>query len=253
MIGRPAPSRPSRGPGRSASALLLLILSGCAGATVVASAPPVVVTAPPPVNTPSAAPSVPPRATPSAAPTPGSSAAALPSLRPPAGATVTMRDANYAIAGDTAAELVEAMRAQNLVDPAGDAAFALTTWNVVWNYKWVTSGGKCGIGDLAVKVDVVTTLPSWDPPTTADRRLIDNWKRFTDALILHERGHAQNGLDRAAEVAAAMARVDPRPTCNALESTADAAGAAIINDGQEWDVSYDAETKHGVTQGASFP
>lgn len=60
-------------------------------------------------------------------------------------------------------------------------------------------------------------------------------------------------VDRAAEIAAAMAMIDPAPTCNALESSADAAGAAIIDDGRQWDVTYDADTKHGLTQGAFFP
>lgn len=104
-----------------------------------------------------------------------------------------MHDANYAITGDTAAELVVAMRAQHLVDRAGDEGWALTAWNIVWNYKWVTASGRCGIGNLAVTVDIETTLPTWDPPTTAGARLVNNWKRFTDALIVHERGHAQNG------------------------------------------------------------
>jgi predicted secreted Zn-dependent protease len=254
MIGRTGRPRPSR-LGAIALAVLLLALSGCAGTTLVVSAPPVVVTPPPPSSTPSpiATPSSAPTATPSAIPTAVSSAAALPSLRPPAGATVTMRDASYAITGDTAAELVAAMRAQKLVDRSGDVGFALTTWDVNWTYKWVAAGGTCGIGNLAVKVEVVTTLPSWNPPATADTRLVDNWERFTNALVVHERGHAQNGLDRAAEIAAAMASMDPKPSCNALERSADAAGEAIIEAGRRWDVTYDAETKHGLTQGASFP
>jgi predicted secreted Zn-dependent protease len=164
-----------------------------------------------------------------------------------------MHDATYPIAGDTAAELVAAMRAQHLVDVAGDEAWALTAWNIAWNYKWVTASGSCGIGNLTVNVDIVTTLPTWAPPTTADGRLIDKWKHFGDALVIHERGHAQNALDRAADIAAAMASVDPKPTCDALESSADAAGAAVIADGRTWDVTYDAETKHGLTQRAFFP
>jgi predicted secreted Zn-dependent protease len=164
-----------------------------------------------------------------------------------------MHNATYQITGDTAAELVAAMRAKHLVDVAGDEAWALTAWNINWNYKWVTAGGSCGISNLTVKVDIVTTLPTWAPPTTADESLIDKWKRFSDALVIHEHGHAQNALDRAAEIAAAMARVDPKPTCDTLETAADAAGAAIIDYGRQWDVTYDAETRHGVTQGTSFP
>jgi predicted secreted Zn-dependent protease len=165
-----------------------------------------------------------------------------------------MHDATYAISGDTATALVAEMGAQNLLDEAGDAVFALTTWNVVWTYDWVTGPGpSCGIGDLAVSVAIETTLPTWKPPPTAAAHLVDSWERYTEALVIHERGHVQNGLNRAAEIVAAMASIDHKPTCDALESSADAAGAAIIDEGRTWDVTYDADTIHGATQGASFP
>lgn len=164
-----------------------------------------------------------------------------------------MRDSTYAITGNSAAELVAAMRAHGLVDRAGDRVFALTTWYVDWTYDWVTlPGGRCAIGNLDVRVDIHTTLPTWKLPSTADAQVIAGWRRFTEALLIHERGHAQNGLDRAAEIASAMAGIDPELTCSALESSADAAAAAILAEGRRWDVLYDDETDHGATQGAIF-
>ena len=245
--------RPSRCGRAISAALVLLTLSGCGGPTVVATAPAVLATASLPTATPTASASAPPP-TPSAAPTPRTSPGALPPLEPPDGVILKMRDANYAISGDTAAELVAEMVAEKLVDPAGDAGFALTTWDVDWTYKYVSGpGGSCGIGALVVKVDIKTTLPTWKPPPTATALLVDNWTGFIEALVVHERGHAQNGLDRAGQILVAMGRVDPKRTCKALERVADAAGETILANGRQWDITYDAETDHGATQGASFP
>ena len=132
--------RPSRCGRAISAALVLLTLSGCGGPTVVATAPAVLATASLPTATPTASASAPPP-TPSAAPTPRTSPGALPPLEPPDGVILKMRDANYAISGDTAAELVAEMVAEQLVDPAGDAGFALTTWDVDWTYKYVSGPG----------------------------------------------------------------------------------------------------------------
>jgi predicted secreted Zn-dependent protease len=251
MTGQPGVLRllPSR-----ASLLLAILVAGCTGAPLVASAPPFGLgTGTPPHPLPPAA-----TAAPSAslirAPTPRPSPTGTPALRLPAGVTVESREASYPITGDSAAALVEAMATRGLRDEAGDAAWALTTWDVVWNYQYVArQGGGCGLGDIRVSVRIEVLMPSWSAPATADGSLVDRWRRFIAAVSVHERGHVQNALDRAGEVATTLPLLDPAATCDALERVADADGAAIIDRGRAWDRDYDDETGHGATQGAVFP
>jgi hypothetical protein len=65
------------------------------------------------------------------------------------------------------------------------------------------------------------------------------------ALIDHETGHARHAYDHKDDAAAAI----KSSSCD----TADAAGEAVIRELSQYDVRYDAETRHGETQGAVFP
>lgn len=119
MTGRPAAPRFRCG---RASLLLAIFVAGCTGAPLVASAPPFgVVTG-------------------------------TPADQLPAGVTVEDHEASYPIAGDSAAALVEAMAARGLRDEAGDAAWALTTWDIAWSYQYVArQDGAAGLATSACR------------------------------------------------------------------------------------------------------
>ena len=164
-----------------------------------------------------------------------------------------MSDETYPVTGTTASALVAAMRAKALRDRLGEPGFALTTWYITWSYRYREGTGTCEIRDLVVRIDISVLMPSWAPPASADAGLVTRWKRFIDALRRHERGHEQNGIDRAKEIRDAMLGLGSRSSCPRLERAADAAGAKVIDAGQDWDRTYDDRTDHGATQGAVFP
>jgi predicted secreted Zn-dependent protease len=182
-----------------------------------------------------------------------SGASPYPSLRTPPGIELVATTSTYPIGGATAPALVDAMQAKALRDPSGDAAFALTTWDITWSYAYRERPGACSIDDLAVRADISVVMPSWEPPAEADVDLIADWGRYVDALRRHERGHEENGLGRATDVRDTLLALGARSTCASLEQAADAAGEKIIEAGLEWDRRYDDDTGHGATQGVVFP
>ena len=199
------------------------------------------------IPSPSAASTPAPSSGPSASPSP------LASLRAATGIVLDASDETYRVTGTTASALVAGMRAEALKDRVGESAFAITTWDMTWSYGYNERSGSCSIQDLVVQIRISVLMPFWEPPPGTDAGLIARWNGYIDALRRHERGHEQNGLDRAKEVRDAMLALPPRSTCTALERTADAAGAAVIDAGNDWDRTYDDDTDHGATQGAVFP
>ena len=188
-------------------------------------------------------------------PTPWPTPPEVPTLAHPAGIEVEVKESEYVITGSTVDELREAMRGQALEDDSGarqGTLQALTSWYVTWLFAYEEGSNGCHLTGVDVSVDVNMLMPRWDPPATAPADLVGRWRYFSAALLRHEHVHAQNGFDTAAEVAAALAEIQPRRTCRGLEKAANAAAEAITKAGAERDHVYDLETGHGVSEGASF-
>lgn len=237
--------------------LLLVLVGGCADSSEATVRPSLVPSATP-VPTARASPSTTtasasPPSTRDPSPSPSTSPSPLASLRASSGIALGVSDETYTVTGTTASALVAGMRAKSLHDRAGEAAFAVTTWDVTWSYGYRERTGTCEIQDLVVRIEVSVLMPSWDPPPGTDAGLVARWNRFIDALRRHERGHEQNGIDRAKDIRGRMLGLESRSSCPRLERAADAAGAKVIDAGQYWDRTFDDETDHGATQGAVFP
>jgi predicted secreted Zn-dependent protease len=197
-------------------------------------------------------------AAPAATSTPGPSATAsqLPALykiipvEAPAGIRLTQRDITYSIAGETPSELRLALSRSGLVDATGAQSAALTNWHVRWAYSYgADPSGDCALSRIRVSLRVTITMPVWEPPASADPDLVESWGRYENALTFHERGHAQNGLDAAAEISAALRSMEPS-ACDRLEAIANATAYDYLAEGQHADRAYDRATEHGATQGA---
>jgi predicted secreted Zn-dependent protease len=142
------------------------------------------------------------------------------------------------------------MRAEGLRDRAGEAGFAITTWDVAWMYRYDEGPGTCSIDDLALRVEITVLMPAWDPPPGTDAGLMARWTRYIDSLRRHERGHELNGLETAKEVRDDLLELGSRTSCASLERAADAVGERAIRAGNERDRDYDDRTDHGATEGA---
>jgi predicted secreted Zn-dependent protease len=75
---------------------------------------------------------------------------------------------------------------------------------------------------------------------------------YTKTLLLHERGHVQNGIDIAKRIEDRIGAMPPERSCTRLGQAANELGQSLIKEGNRQDIDYDARTQPGKTQGARF-
>lgn len=117
----------------------------------------------------------------------------------------------------------------------GRAFVAFTDWEAHWT---LTDSGP------RVRFHAVVTLPRWQPPRLDSTDLLDRWTRFRAAVAAHEQGHVDIGLAAARALSATLADAPPHPG-----AWADMAHA-VVSPYLDLERRYDAETRHGATQGA---
>ena len=150
----------------------------------------------------------------------------------------------YEITGDSAAALREQINALGPTDVQGQHADAYTDWYIDWN--WPGYGrADCDLSQVRVSYALTVTFPSWQPSADATPALIDHWQRYTLRLALHEKGHVDNIVKNERTMQQAIQRA----TC----ITAEAAAQQALKRLRDFDINYDRKTKHGATQGATFP
>jgi predicted secreted Zn-dependent protease len=125
---------------------------------------------------------------------------------------------------------------------------ALTKWFVSWRYRHLESAGSCRLAAPRLLVTITTTLPRWDEGESTD-----HWQRYMAGLLEHERGHAQNARAAAQAVYETLEKLPPSPSCRELDERASRDGKDVIHSFTAEDDAYDQRTRHGKSQGASFP
>jgi predicted secreted Zn-dependent protease len=106
---------------------------------------------------------------------------------------------------------------------------------------------------MDVVVKGTMTLPRWTQEASASAALAMKWRSFATALRLHEEGHYAHGLKAGEEIEALGRYFRVAGSCATIEEAFRAQARAIIDKYRAADVAYDAETRHGKTQGVRFP
>src|SRR5262249_29721162 len=104
---------------------------------------------------------------------------------------------------------------------------------------------------VSVYIRSEITLPRWTPPPDAPPALVEQWKQFLAALETHEIGHKDISARAARDVLTAIRRLDTM--CPSFGAEAKRATDGIVARLRVEQATYDAETRHGATQGATFP
>jgi predicted secreted Zn-dependent protease len=161
---------------------------------------------------------------------------------------------HYDVSGATAEEIRANL---NRLGPMHDVEKrrrdAHTRWSVKWTYRYRNVGNDCAIARVTTTVEVTITMPRLKADPSRPPALARTFEEYAGKLLLHEDGHAQNGIDIARRIEAAMLEIKPHPTCDALGRAANALGNLLIKEAAQKDADYDASTRHGETQGARFP
>jgi predicted secreted Zn-dependent protease len=126
----------------------------------------------------------------------------------------------YLVSGSDLAEVQDQMGEKG---PRG--SWAYTTWNAAWD------------GDCQTAVTAEITMPELAEDADLTAAQVAEFDRMTQALLSHELGHVQIGLDFAAAVQAAGCPADT---------------TRLHDDFAAQELDYDATTQHGYTQGATL-
>jgi predicted secreted Zn-dependent protease len=147
------------------------------------------------------------------------------------------------VAGRTVDEIRQSLDAGALIDPVdGYKADALTHTSIHWQLEEKPEG--CLVRDLDFSATV--QMPRLLQPELLKPRVLERWQAYISGLERHETGHVLLSFRRLSEIREALSSA---PDCEA----ANKAGEAVLEKIREGDREYDAETWHGVTQGAVFP
>jgi len=166
---------------------------------------------------------------------------------------VSVAEKFYTVRGGTAQELRQQMNAHGIRSEGGKTYDAYTAWHVKWRYHLSPRGNTCTVQNIAVSVAVVYTLPEWRGRDKAPQDLKNKWRQYMKDLKTHEDGHRDFGIAAAAEIERVLHSIRPEATCRTMETKANEAGHAILDQYRSKEKVYDLRTLHGRTQGAHFP
>jgi predicted secreted Zn-dependent protease len=170
-----------------------------------------------------------------------------PSSARPAGLSIATHERYYDVTGTSVAELRDAIRRLGPQEQ-GQAADALTVWDLEWTYAERPSAEGCALRDVRVTLSVTMTLPRWDPPADAPARLIAAWHEYLDHVKIHEAGHRAIAEQYAHRLLSALTGLRAA-SCDAVWDAASRTAARVNGEGQARNRAYDVETKNGQTQG----
>ena len=161
----------------------------------------------------------------------------------------------YNVAGSSAQEIrvnINASPARPKDQNSGTATDANTAYT--FNFRWTTAAavGGCRATTVSAAFGVEFTYPRWVAPPSPPALLVSQWNAYVAALQAHESGHELNGIDATNDAYAAIKALSVA-SCADFNAAAEAAIHAASARSKQADVSYDATTNHGATQGARFP
>lgn len=122
---------------------------------------------------------------------------------------------------------------------------AYTQWQVYWNWPGRGLGGQCDLHKAQLITSLSLSFPQWQTPEQPNAYVASRWDHYVHGLATHERMHLENARKGFERMRAVIAKGD----C----ATAEAELHTIVTSMRAFDEQYDANTHHGVDQGAYFP
>lgn len=160
----------------------------------------------------------------------------------------------YAVNGSTLSAISQSLEANARADPhePGSKFYAETNWQISYSTSRKSTARGCELDKGSVTIAVTMTLPALVTPNVP-RDVADRWSNFIKRGIIHESGHVKLAQDGARSFQRDLGNVSPSPTCDALDTRIKDLFITDFKSIEKLNVQYDADTQHGVTQGAVFP
>lgn len=156
----------------------------------------------------------------------------------------------YTVSGNTLKEVRADINSKRKA-AAGGGYDSINRWNTRWRFTTENTGGSCVVTSVTVTLDIEIVIPKLasNAPTDVRRR----FDEYIERLMVHERGHSTHSVAAANEIEPALLAIAPEATCREAVKEANQRANAILARQKEIDKDYDARTRHGATQGATFP
>ncbi len=166
---------------------------------------------------------------------------------------VTEKYEYYNIEGNCEKDLRNQMRQKGIIWSDGMTYDSTTSWHVWWDYGYDQGPLGCSTDNFRVFVDISFRFPKWTAGNDAPQALVQKWDGYVKHLEGHENGHRDLAVEAAVELSRAVAALPPVHTCAEIDlyvKTLSRERMSMLNDEEK---EYDAQTKHGLKQGALFP
>jgi len=156
----------------------------------------------------------------------------------------------YDVPGNSLQELRQSLNTLGPVGKDGKRHHGQVDWHVGWRFNYLPRGTGCRIDALRMEVKATMLLPRWTGVDTAPAVLQQEWTRYSQALRVHEDGHAARATQASEEIQRRFAAVGGAMNCTRLNEELNRIGQAVIDEYAARDRQYDEDTDHGATQGA---
>ncbi len=161
----------------------------------------------------------------------------------------------YAVYGTTFNALGASLDARALEDPHEQRSryYARTDWHLGGNWYWKPALRGCSVDHGQVTMQITVTLPLMAEQKAAPANVQNRWARFIENTILHETGHVKIALQGARDYQRDLGNFPVAADCTRLKSQLQDLFDNAFGSIDKANVRYDADTRHGATQGAVFP
>ena len=164
--------------------------------------------------------------------------------------TITVRTNVYAVSGATLREIRADMEAKK---PWKHKSDGYTQCKTNWRYETTPTDSGCVIQWLTISTDITITVPALAASASKAEALQSRWNVYLKALLEHENGHREIGVEAAAAVRRKLSELGPSSTCGELARTIKREAEKVLSQFQQRHEEYDKKTDNGRLQGAVFP
>jgi len=184
-------------------------------------------------------------APPAAAEVPATSSPGLAAAFPDIAAIPGVVLVGYPVHGRSPRAIRESMNAARPSDPAGDPFDAVTRWR--YSARWRNNGeGVCDPATVEVTLQVTITLPELTNREQLSSRERADWDHYLTVLAAHEHNHLRIALTGAEQMRTFMRAA---PDCDTMRAVRARVGDAV----RDANNTYDANTRHGGSEGVRYP
>ena len=157
----------------------------------------------------------------------------------------------YSVTGTTEQEIRNSLNKNSPVRVGNNRFDAYTSWNVSWRYTFLKEGQHCKLSQVTTSVVVEQILPRLISVLSPELQI--KWDNYYEALLRHEEGHKNFGIDAAQHIERKLKTISPQPTCKQLERNSNSAAKRILDFYVQKEKEYDKRTNYGAKEGATFP